>query len=491
MSALSDALNRQGLKFLEANNHQRAGEFFQAAIDEDRQLADGYTNLGVTLFMQHRYDEAEHTLRQSLAIRPDHPETLLNLGYVHWRLGQFDAAKAIFHRTIAMGDLPTAYTALGTVYWEIGNREAAEHYCRLGIERLPDDLVGNDTLREIAQYSGDEATALAACDTMIRLFPNHREHAHKKALVRLTYADPLGWAERESRYDYIEGLTERGRQEAEWFVRLFGRRWDGRPTGHLVVATEQGFGDVIQFLRYVPLAAARCERLSLLLPTSLRRIARQSFTASNVVVVDAMPETFDHYCLIMSLAYLLDRTEDIPSPPYLVTSPGKFSDVRRIQKAKVGIKWAGSKGHQNDYWRSMPFEQLLPLFDLPVQFVSLQYPCEISLRPHPVLAVPLTPLAMEGRLQIDWSETAALIDALDLVISVDTAVLHLAGALGKPVWLLNRFNTDWRWRLDRPDTPWYPTMRIFRQPKMGDWASVITKVRHALLNCIDNLHTIE
>lgn len=484
MTLLSDALNHHGLDLL-TGNPVGAIEFFRAAIDEDATHADAHTNLGVALFMHHQFAEAEQVLRHALGLRPDHAETLLNLGYSLWRLGKLDDAKAVFHRTIEVGDLPTAYTALGTVYWETGDAEAAIYYCRMGLEQVPDDIVGNDTLREVYQFRGNLDDALAACDAVIRVVPyNHPAHLHKKALVRLTYGDRSGWQDHEVRYGYLKGLTERARHDAAWFSRLFNRRWDGRPTRHLLVATEQGYGDVIQFLRYISLASERCEQLSLVVPASLRRLCRQSITQSNVVVSDEVPEQFDHYCLIMSLGYLLDRVEDIPTAPYLVASQDKYGEVRRLTGLKVGLAWAGSKTHQDDHWRSMPFAKLQPLFDLPVHFVSLQFPSEVNLRPYPVLAVHPTPESFDGKLLIDWTETAALIDALDLVISVDTAVLHLAGAMGKPVWLLNRYNSDWRWLLDRADSPWYPSMHIFRQPKMGDWDPVIAEVRNGLVGAL-------
>jgi hypothetical protein len=280
---------------------------------------------------------------------------------------------------------------------------------------------------------------------------------------------------------------------------MFGKRWDGKKTGRLLISTEQGFGDIIQFLRYIPLVIERCDTLLLHLPPSMVRITKQSFPQANIIVSDSVhdpvPAVFDHYCLIMSLAYLLDRTPsdqrlfadyDPPSPPYLFASSNSYGEVRRLPGLKVGLAWTGSKSHPDNRWRSLAFETLAPLFDLPVSFISLQFPCEIDLKPYPITVVHPTPTAFGGTLMIDWTETAALINALDLVICVDTAVAHMAGAINKPIWLLNRYNTDWRWMLKRSDTPWYPSMRIFRQPKMGDWSSVIATVRDELQKLVRN-----
>ena len=146
MTELSDALNTQGLKFLAANNFPTAIEFFRTAIAAEPDMADAHTNLGVSLFMHHEFEEAERVLRHSLSLRPDHPETLLNLGYALWRLDDMEGAKDAFHQAISSG-MPNAYTALGSVYWETGDADKAMAYCREGLRRLPDDILGNDTLR--------------------------------------------------------------------------------------------------------------------------------------------------------------------------------------------------------------------------------------------------------------------------------------------------------------------------------------------------------
>ena len=289
----------------------------------------------------------------------------------------------------------------------------------------------------------------------------------------------------ECRYDALDGTARIITENADWFRRTFGRRWDGRPTGHLVVATEQGYGDVIQFLRFLPMAAERCTKLTVHLPKSLRKIVSQSFQIPHMTISTDFPEEFDHYCLIMSLAYLMDATETFPTAPYLVASNNKYDEVRRLDGLKVGISWEGSRTMPDDRWRTMPFAKVKELLqDIPARFVSLQFPCNENLKGVNLIEVHPTQTSYSGELMIDWTETAGLINALDLVISVDTSVAHMVGALGKPIWMMNRYNTDWRWGLERSDTLWYPSMRIFRLAKMGDWDSVIAAVRPELLKLI-------
>jgi tetratricopeptide (TPR) repeat protein len=450
MTALPAALNKRGLEFLAAGNYPRATDFFREAIAQDPSLADAYTNLGVTLFMTKQFDAAVMVLDQSFALRPDHAENLLNLGYARWRTLDLQGAVAALQRAVDLFDQPLAHIALGSVYHEIGNSDGAIHHCRKGLEAEPDNILAHDTLRDVYLYLGDEAAAMAQCEHCLQLFPNRPEHTYKHALVKLTYDNPEGWAECECRYETsTDGLSQMGREEPYWFGRLFGRLWGGKPTGHLLVQTEQGYGDVIQFLRYLPLAAQRCDKLLVHIPAALRKIVKRSFDIANMELCDEMPDHFDHYCLIMSLAYLLDATADIPSLPYLVPQPNTYDDIRRLPGAKIGIAWGGSKTHPDNLWRSIPFEKMKRLLDLPATFISLQIPCNEKLTGLPIIDVHPTPTNISGNLLVDWMETAALIDALDLVVAVDTAVLHMAGALGKPVWLLNRYNTDWRWGLGR------------------------------------------
>jgi hypothetical protein len=255
---------------------------------------------------------------------------------------------------------------------------------------------------------------------------------------------------------------------------------------------EQGFGDTLQFCRFAPLLARRCAKVYLEVPRPLLRLLRHSLAGENLEVIprladfpatQALPRT-DYHCPLLSLPRVLGTTvDDVPAAvPYLAadaTQAAAWSQrLRELPGRKVGLVWAGLPQYSDDAHRSLPLARLAPLGTVSgVTFVSLQTGAAAGQATAPPPGLTIYDASRGLR---DFADTAALVAALDLVISVDTAAAHLAGALGRPVWLLNRFDTDWRWMVDRTDSPWYPTMRIFRQPRRGDWDSVISQVCAAL-----------
>jgi hypothetical protein len=287
------------------------------------------------------------------------------------------------------------------------------------------------------------------------------------------------------------GRLREGFAEYEWRWRMPGfatpRRAFAQPmwTGDalagrtLLVHAEQGLGSAIQFARYVELAATggrvllECRRpLQRLFAQSL---ARPGGPAAGVVVKGEELPPFDCHAPLMSLPHLLGTTlETIPARvPYLAARPDDVAAWReRLASAlrpRIGLVWAGDANHENDHNRSMPPQFLAPLADAPAAFFSLQVPARGELSP----VFPAGSVIDLAPALGDFAETAAVIANLDLVISVDTAVAHLAGALARPVWLLLPYVPEWRWLLERDDSPWYPTMRVFRQRKAGDWRGLV------------------
>lgn len=252
--------------------------------------------------------------------------------------------------------------------------------------------------------------------------------------------------------------------------------WDGRPApdATLLIQHEQGFGDTIQMCRYIPRAAGRAGRVVLRVPPPLVRL--MASMPCEVVLDTAPPPPHDIYCGVMDLPGLFETSlETIPSgTPYLrAEQPDLYiGRLSGLPKPWIGLCWSGRPHYSKDRTRSIDPALLQPLLGVSGRLISLQVP-----RPDGGVPPPVRDWTHELR---DFADTANLIAALDLVISVDTAVAHLAGALGKPVWLLNRFDTEWRWMLDRDTSPWYPAMRIFRQPSHGDWTSVLETVVEAL-----------
>jgi hypothetical protein len=250
-----------------------------------------------------------------------------------------------------------------------------------------------------------------------------------------------------------------------------------------VLYAEQGVGDTIQFVRYVPEVAACGGRVVVAVQAALRALVAENFGhCATVITQDNAVPHYDVHCPLMTLPLTFDTTLDsIPSAnAYLSADPvvaGRWRErIGTSRGLKVGLAWAGNSQHLDDKNRSIAFEQLLPLLDANVQWFSLQ----VGERSRDAARDPLKRIADYSNLLTNFAETAGMIASLDLVISVDTAVAHLAGALGKPVWLLLPFMPDWRWLMEREDSPWYPTARLFRQRERGNWREVVERVRAAL-----------
>jgi hypothetical protein len=284
-----------------------------------------------------------------------------------------------------------------------------------------------------------------------------------------------GWIEYEARWASEEAESQRR--------PLPHPRWQGEEIGDeiLFIHAEQGLGDTLQFCRYLP-EIARTRRVILEVPEQLFRLFQGFGGVEQVVCAGTVPPEFDRHSPLLSLPYIAQTNLDtIPADiPYLSADTEATAIWRgrlaALPGLKVGLVWAGGTKMQRDYERSIPLERFARLAGLEgVSFVSLQ-------KGDAAAATPPAGLELHGWTDelTDFADTAALVEALDLVISVDTATLHLAGALGKPVWLLNRFIPDWRWLLNREDSPWYPTLRQFRQTKPGDWDDVMMRVRAAL-----------
>jgi tetratricopeptide (TPR) repeat protein len=435
MFVLAQALIEQGSKHLGANRPDFARPFFRAALDADPDCVEAQTAMGLLLYLSGKGAEARPFLQQSLATQ-ETAEVHFALGVLDFQQGESSSARTHFEHVIQIDPANTKARAI---------------------------------LCDLLSYEHREAEAIAMSDALLKLDLRHR---YADARLRMGFGRLDGWERYETCYeerseggDHIMRLIQ---QNPIWFQRTWNKRWDGRKTGHLFVSCEQGYGDTIQFMRFLPEAAKRCERLTVFLPESLRAIARLSFPISNIEFCgNRIPQDFDHYCLIMSLAHLLDRVDDPPPCPYLTTSVDPATAGR--EKRLIGLCWGGSPRNPANASRSIPAHMLRGLLATPdVQFVSLQFEnCDLAY--------------LSQFTQADWLTTANNIMGLDLVISVDTSIAHMAGALGKPVWLLNRYDSDWRWLMDAEAIArWYPTVRIFRQTRPGDWGSVLGDVKKEL-----------
>jgi hypothetical protein len=290
----------------------------------------------------------------------------------------------------------------------------------------------------------------------------------------------------------LTGNLVDGFKDYEWRFKLPGflgvqqniPLWKGQSlTGKtILINSEQGYGDTIQFSRYASMLSDRGAKVILETHKPLARLFEVMDELDQVIVRGAKPIHADFQVPIMSLPHRFGTTLDtIPAEvPYLQSLSVPIFDITSKTQTVIGIAWAGNPKHKNSWAanRSLEITSLNPLFDIPdIFWVSLQ----VDERHIEAASVHKKEILYDTRDQIeDFADTAAVISGLDLIITVDTAVAHLAGALGKPVWVLLSFAADWRWLLDRDDSPWYPTMKLFRQKAPGDWKSVISSVREAL-----------
>lgn len=439
-------------------------------------------NLGLVAMGQRRGGDALECQRQALLLDPESGDALNNLGMAHYGQGHIAEAEACFRAALLRDPShPNATLNLGSAR-QIGNHvEEAEALFRHAMMLGCDPARAKSNLALALMEQGRPEEAEAACREALALRPDYPEARANLALALLTMGRwEEGWREYEARWT-VEAMGDPA-------PALPQPRWTGQKlNGETVLLyAEQGFGDVLQFCRYAPLVAEAGGRVVLVVPKALERVMHTLQGVDRLLTEeDVEVPPFDYHCPLMSLPFAFGTTpETVPAPAsYLSADPGPWADILgAMDGLRIGLVWAGKARMEQphaaaiDRRRSMRLDDLAPLLTVPgCSFVSLQLgPPARQLAPYAGRV-----LDVSHRLR-DWADTADLIAGLDLVITVDTAVAHLAGALGRPVWMLSRFDACWRWLRDREDTPWYPTMRIFRQERRGDWPEVVARVRGGL-----------
>jgi tetratricopeptide (TPR) repeat protein len=456
---IAAAWHFRALVLLQAGEMDEGLADLRKAVELDPTDATAWSNMAHALRIKGDYEEALASAEAALRLKPDFGDAHLTRGNALTDLARPDEAIAAYDRAIALS--PT---------------QAGPHSNK-----------GN-ALRALNRL--EEA---AACfERAMALDPVTPEIQANCAFAYLG----LG--------DYVRGLPL---FEARWknramqayldsraFPAPFWRGEEALDGRTLLLHSEQGFGDILQFCRYAPLAARRGARVIVEVEADLAPLLRSLKDVDQVVVRGDPLPPFDLHCPMMSLPFAFKTTlAAIPGEtPYLFADAGKVAawQARLGPRARprVGLCWSsGVRPDQPELKaingrRNLPLHKLAAFKDLEIDFVSLQkgQPAEGEFDALDQGAWDGPPILNLAKDLTDFAETAALISALDLVVSVDTAIPHLAGALGKPVWVMNRFDPCWRWLRDRTDSPWYPTARLFRQPALGDWDSVLAEVRSAL-----------
>lgn len=479
-----DALHLLGVIAHQTGQHEQAVALIELAIQVQPRAPAYHNNLGEVLTALNRLDQAIAAYEQACGLAPDYAEAHNNLGIALQMAKREEGAIAAFQRAVqARPDFAEAHYNLGNVLLDVGRPEDAVRAYRAALQLLPDyaQAYNNLGIALAAQLRIDEA--ILAFDQALHLIPDFAEaHANKGMALLLNGEFALGWPEHSWRF----GCAEQQQRSAH--SRFSKPQWDGSDFTDktLLVHAEQGLGDTVQFVRYLPMVKAKGGRVLVSCQPDLHRLFA-NLAGVDALLADArdfsVDAPFDMHVSLLELPHLFGTELDsIPQQvPYLTVDADQVAAWRpRIatDRFNVGLCWAGRPTHPNDRNRSVTLATFAPLARVPgVTFYSLQKGVAAAQLHQPPAGMEL--IDYSGDLH-DFTDTAAFIMNLDLVISVDTAPVHVAGALAKAVWTLLPFAPDWRWLRDRQDSPWYPTMGLFRQPRLGDWEAVMEQVAQSL-----------
>jgi len=479
-----------------------------AALFPDR--ADVWVAKGQEERVQQQPAAAEASLARARTLAPRDARVLNDLGVVVRAQGRTAEAVAIYREALALAPHdPLTHGNLGNALTELKDIDAADHHLRAAVALAPGSVEHRCNLAIFLTSHDRPHEAVVLFHDVLMRAPAHAdawtnlgvaqldmgETAEAEASVRKAIAIAPGNPEAHYNLAWVLLLTGQWREgwrEYEWRWRMahFSSKrrtfaaplWDGSAlAGTLLLHAEQGLGDAIQFVRFATAAKHRCGRLVLECPRSLVRLFQTFAGADDVIAADTPLPPFDAHAPLMSLPHILGTTiETVPAAiPYL-RAPGLPPALKlpATGRKRIGLVWAGSPDNKIDRRRSISAALFAPLMEeTHADFVSLQ----VGHRADESAALPQERLVLtcDGKVS-DFAETAAVIAQLDLVIGVDTAAIHLAGALNVPAWVMLPKMPDYRWMLGRDDTPWYPGMRLFRQKESGDWSDVIWRVRAAL-----------
>lgn len=475
----------QAVALHHAGQHTEAQRLYRAILKRSPVHADALHLLGLSLCQTGRCTEALIYLNRALLQRPGWVEVLINRGNALQELGEPARALADFDAALALApDHPEALGNRGVTLYALGRLdEALADYDRA--------LALRPAYPEALHNRGNALRALNRNDEAIRCFeaalalqPDDAEARLHLAMSRLLEGDfARAWPDYQWRWKTRQYAPHRRVfPQPEW---LGHRALEGRT---LLVHAEQGFGDTLQFCRYAPLLRDLGAAVVLEVQPALKRLL-QGLDGPRQVLARGEPlPAFDCHCPLLSLPGALQTTlEAIPARvPYLSADAALVAQwgerLGPRQGLRVGLVWSGNPTHLNDPNRSAPLAEYAGLLGLPCQFVSLH---KVLRKADQATLASQPALLHFGERLADFADTAAVVAQLDLVIAVDTAVAHLAGALGKSTWLLLPHAPDWRWLLERLDSPWYPTMRLFRQRSPGDWQGVLAEAAAALHRLIE------
>jgi Flp pilus assembly protein TadD len=481
---MAEAHNNLGNVLKSQGHLEHAIAAFRRALEVRPNYSDAWYNLGNTLLASRQPLEAESAFGRALSLCPRHAEAHNNRGQALKEMGRMDEALAACKKAIELKPgYAGAYTNLGNILQAAQRWEEAIAAHRRALELQGDCVEAWSNLGNALMALNRTDEALTAYQAALRLRPDSAEIAYNECLVHLVQGEiPAAWEGYELRW----GLKDLRRRPVQ--VRP---SWDGsEPLAgrSIVVFSEQGLGDTLQFARYIPLLAERGASVHVVVQKSLKSLVERIPGVRSVVAPEEPWSECDFHCPLLSLPRAFRTALDsIPSEvPYMEARADKKEAaagwLAPSGPLRIGAVWCGNPAHPRDRSRSIPIAALGPvLAALAPGWVSLQK----DLRPGDAETLrAFQGVDLSDRLN-DFEDTAGVIAQLDLVITVDTAVAHLAGAMGKPTWILLPYAPDWRWLLEREDSPWYPTARLFRQTEPGNWKSVLARIAAQLESGFD------
>jgi tetratricopeptide (TPR) repeat protein len=486
----AEAYSNRSNPLKELGRYEEAVASCGEAIRLRPDYAEAYSNRGAALLAQKRHREAIDSFDEAIRLRPDYAEAYSNRGSAQQDIKQYEAALASFNEAIRLRpDYAKAYYNRGNAYKELGRLDEAVADYIAAIGRQPGFVLACINLGNVLTDLKRRDDAVASYDAAIQLAPDFAEAYWNKALCLLLFGEYReGWKLYEWRFKKAGNAALRPYKEP----RLDTPEVRG---GTVFLYPEQGLGDTLQFCRYAKLLKEKGAKVILEVQAPLVSVVKTLDPAIEVIPSGATLPRFDCHSPLLSLPFVFGTTlETIPAAmPYLAADPEKSAcwkaKLGPRKGLRVGLVWSGGfRIDQPELWgvnerRNIPLLHLAPLNLPSVEYYSLQKGEEAvaQLRAAKERGWGGPEIIDHTDELVDFSDTAALIDNLDLVISVDTSTAHLAGAMNKPVWILNRYDVCWRWLLNREDSPWYPAATLFRQRSMGDWDGVIAEVKARVL----------
>ncbi len=466
-----------GLALSAEERFEEALVHLEEAVRLQPDLPDAHHGLGFALLQLRRVDEAVASLETALRLKPDLADAHSNLGAALLRQGKLDEALGQFREALRLKpDLVEPRLFRAHALWQMGRFEEAETSAREALRLKPDSADAHNVLGVVHMKAGRPAEAVAEFERSLALKPDYAQAHFNLGLALLLQGDyRRGWPEYDWRWrcrDFVATPVPEG-------------GWDGSPLAgrSILLHAEQGLGDALQFIRFAPQVQARGGQVIVACPARLIPLLSRCAGIDQLVDYKAVTVKCDLEAPLLSVPSKLGTTLDtIPAEvPYLFGDPALEEHWReelgRFPSFKIGIAWQGNPDHPEDRLRSVPLGRFAPLARDGVHLISLQIGPgreQIDAVAGRFRVEELSPRAEES----SWTllDDAAVMKSLDLVIAVDTAVAHLAGGLGVPAWIALAFAPDWRWLLDRADSPWYPTLRLFRQRQPGDWGEVFAEM---------------